>query len=82
MRKPIHFKDAQQTTKEAMGKILASGCRPSKTNRDSMPRTDSKSNALARAVYASVKLASEDGTLVKQKTGKGYVMTWTKSTSD
>ena len=82
MREPINFKDAQQSTKESIGRILASGFRPSKTSRDSRHRTDSKSKALARSVYACVQLASKNGTLVKQQTGKGYVMSWNKSTED
>lgn len=82
MRKPINFKDAQQITKESIGRIITSGFRPSKADRNSMHRTDSKSKALARSVYASVKLASKKGTLVKQQTGKGYVMSWNKSSND
>jgi len=76
MRKPISFKVAQEIAKEAAGKVIAAGFKPSKEGRASKQRSDAESKALARAVYSSVLRAERDGTLVKNQAAKGYVMSW------
>lgn len=76
MKKPISFTDARKAAKKAAGQVIAAGFKPSKTSRDSKPRSDEESQALARAVYSAVKKSEQDGTLVKHQTRKGYVMSW------
>jgi len=73
-KKPIDLDEAMQKTKSVY-KMLPPSVRPRKASRSILTRTPEEAKALARAVYHSVKTASDEGLIVRVP--GGFRMRWT-----
>lgn len=77
-KKPIDLNEAIQKTKRVYN-MLPPSARPRKASRSILNRTPEESKALARAVYHSVKTASDEGLIVRVP--RGFRMLWTSEKS-